>query len=85
MELKLVIGVVMFYKTDDLTTKQIHNRHRIQRPGGGDKKHEIYVAAFGGHLFYDLFVQGWGQAMAPRHPPGSATDNSSLLYNLISS
>ena len=27
---------------------------------GGAKKHEIYVAAFGGHLFYDLFVQGWG-------------------------
>ena len=26
----------------------------------GAKKHEIYVAAFGGHLFYDLFVQGWG-------------------------
>ena len=27
---------------------------------GGAKKHEIYVATFGGHLFYDLFVQGWG-------------------------
>ena len=26
--------------------------------GGGGKKHEIYVAAFGGHLFYDLFLQG---------------------------
>ena len=39
---------------------------------GGVKKHEIYVAAFGGHLFYDFFVQGWG-AMAPSTPPGSAT------------
>ena len=41
---------------------------------GGGKKHEIYVAAFGGHLFYDLFVQGWG-GMAPSVPPGSATSH----------
>ena len=42
--------------------------------GWGDKKHEIYVAAFGSHLFYDLFLQGWGEgAWPPRHPPGSAT------------
>ena len=40
---------------------------------GRGKKHEIYVAAFGGHLFYDLFVQGWGGALAPSAPPGSAT------------
>ena len=40
--------------------------------GWGGKKHEIYVAAFGGHPFYDLFVQGWG-AMAPSAPHGSAT------------
>ena len=38
------------------------------RVGGGTKKHEIYVAAFGGHLFYDLFVQGRG-GMAPSAPP----------------
>ena len=25
---------------------------------GGGKKQEIYVAACGGHLFYDLFLQG---------------------------
>ena len=47
-------------------------QHQIQQPGGGGgggKKHEIYVAAFGGHLFYDLFVQGWGGgAMAPSAP-----------------
>ena len=47
-------------------------QHRIQWQGRGTKKHEIYVAAFGSHLFYDLFVQGWG-AMAPLVPPGSAT------------
>ena len=35
----------------------------------GAEKHEIYVAAFGGHIFYDLFSQG---PLAP--PPGSATD-----------
>ena len=34
----------------------------------GAEKHEIYVATFGGHLFYDLFSQGRGEgAMAP-HP-----------------
>ena len=27
---------------------------------GGGEKHEIYVATFGGHLFYDLFLQGRG-------------------------
>ena len=43
-------------------------QHQIQRPGGGrGKKHEIYGAAFGGHLFYDLFLQGWG-GMAPSAP-----------------
>ena len=35
----------------------------------GTKKHEIYAAAFGGHLFYDLFLQGHG----PLGPPGPAT------------
>ena len=44
------------------------NQHRIQRQGRGAKKHEIYVAAFGGHLFYDLFVQGWG-GHGPSVPP----------------
>ena len=37
--------------------------YRIQRPGGGGKKHEIYVAAYSGHLFYDLFYRAGG-AMA---------------------
>ena len=36
--------------------------------GGGAKKHKIYGAAFGGHLFYDLFLQGWGGPWPPRHP-----------------
>ena len=35
---------------------------------GGGEKHEIYLAAFGGHLFYDLFVQGWEGPWPPRHP-----------------
>ena len=42
----------------------------------GGEKHEIYVAAFGGHLFYDLFSQGWGGAWPPRPPLGSATEVS---------
>ena len=42
--------------------------------GRGGKKHEIYVAAFGGHLFYDLFVQGWGRGHGSLGTlPGSAT------------
>ena len=31
------------------------------------------MAAFGGHLFYDLFVQGSGGGHGPSAPPGSAT------------
>ena len=34
----------------------------------------IYAAEFGGHLFYDLFVQGWGGHGSLGNPPGSATD-----------
>ena len=41
--------------------------------GGGGEKHEIYMAAFGGHLFYDLFSVGQGSAMTPSPLPGSAT------------
>ena len=35
----------------------------IMRSSGrvrGGRKHEIYAATFGGHLFYNLFLQGWG-------------------------
>ena len=46
----------------------ISEQHRIQRPCRGAKKHEIYVATCGGHLFYDLFVQDWVGAWPPRHP-----------------
>ena len=36
----------------------------------GGKKHEIYVATFGGHLFYDLyFYRAGGGGMAPSAPP----------------
>ena len=42
--------------------------------GGGGKKHEIYVAALGSHLFHDLFLQGWwGEGAWSPRPPGSAT------------
>ena len=52
-------------------TKSPQIQHRIQWLA---KKHEIYVAAFGSHLFYDLFLQGLGGAMAPSAPPESATE-----------
>ena len=42
------------------------------RGGGGGKKHEIYATAFGGHLFYDLFLQGRGGHVPLPPPPGSA-------------
>ena len=45
----------------------LHSIGSSDRVGGGGKKHEIYMAAFGGHLFYDLFVQGWG-GMGPSAP-----------------
>ena len=38
------------------------------RVRGGAEKHEIYAAAFGGHLFYDLFLQGQG-GNGPLAPP----------------
>ena len=33
------------------------------------EKHEIYTVTFGGHHFYDLFLQGGGGPWPPRHPP----------------
>ena len=39
------------------------------RVRGGAEKHEIYVAAFGGHLFYNLFLWGReGGGMVPSAP-----------------
>ena len=38
------------------------------RVRGGAEKHEIYAAAFGGHLFYDLFLQGQGGPWPPWPP-----------------
>ena len=52
-------------------------QQRIQWPGvcergrGAEKheKHEIYVVEFGGHIFYDLFLQNrGGGASAPMDP-----------------
>ena len=39
------------------------------RVRGGAEKHEIYVAAFVSHLFYDLFSQGRGGGHGPLGPP----------------
>ena len=38
----------------------ISEQHRIQRPCRGAKKHEIYVATCGGHLFLWLICTGLG-------------------------
>ena len=47
--------------------------------GGGGKKHEIYAVAFGGHLFYGLFLQSRGYG--PLAPPlGSATGFIIIVY-----
>ena len=43
-------------------------------------KHEIYAAAFSGHLFYDLYLQGRGDH-AP--PPRSATGIFPINLNLL--
>ena len=43
---------------------------------GGGKKHEIYVAALGDHLFYDLFSRS---PLAPE----SATDVYRLSQNMM--
>ena len=43
----------------------------------GRKKHEIYVAAFGSHLFMTYFYRaGGGVGMAPWISPGSITVNN---------
>ena len=42
--------------------------------GGAVEKHEIYVTAFNGHLFYYLFSQGVGGTWSLVPPLGSATD-----------
>ena len=51
--------------------------YRIRRPGGGGRggeKHEIYMAAFGSLLFYDLFFTRPRGGMPPS-PPGSTTED----------
>ena len=47
------------------------------------EKHEIYAAAFGGHLFHDLFSQGQG-GHGPLDPsPGSVTEAVVLTRHYI--
>ena len=65
---------------------QINSRSAIPNPvadpaarsGGGGKNHEIYAAAFSGHPFYDLFLQGRGP-WPPCPSPGSATETTMLF------
>ena len=55
------------------------------RVKGGGEKHEIYVAAFGGHLFNDLFSQGRGGGMAPSASPDPLLIiNTEKLFIVIS-
>ena len=43
--------------------------------------HEIYAAAFGGHLFMTYFYSaGGGGQWPPWPPPGSTTDYSHCQY-----
>ena len=64
--------------TASSSMRMLKGQHRIQRLGRGGKKHEIYVATFGGHLFYDLFLQGGGGHGPLGTPPGSATEGIRL-------
>ena len=59
-----------------MVTKTIINAINSSASNGwvGGEKHEIYAAAFSGHLFYNLFFTGpGGGGMAPSVLPGSAT------------
>ena len=64
------IGLVFFSHGTAKTRLAIwsfSSRSRGRVRGGGEK-HEIYMAAFGGHLFYDLFSQGREGGMPPSAP-----------------
>ena len=50
--------------------------------GGSAEKHEIYTAAFGGHIFYDLFLHDRG-GHGPLAPPGSATDVNICSFKIF--
>ena len=54
-----------FDPTKSMILNSSGSRGRVR---GGAEKHEIYVAAFGSHLFYDLFLQGQGGPWPPRPP-----------------
>ena len=41
-------------------TSDVYSSGSSGRVRGGGEKHEIYVAAFGGHLFYDFIFTGPG-------------------------
>ena len=53
------------------------------RVRGGGKKNEIYAADFGGHLFYDLFLQGWGVRHGPLGINGSDTEKKCVTWSRL--
>ena len=53
----------------DSSRQGCHGSGSSGRVRGGGEKHEIYEAAFGSHLFYDLFSQDQERDMAPSPPP----------------
>ena len=64
---------------------QMNRSHWVADPAagfGGGKKHEIYVATFGGHLFYDLFLQAGEGGMTLLASAGSATVTQFDLSNM---
>ena len=59
-----------------LVSPEANHQHRIQWQGREGQ--ETWNLCGHSHLFYDLFVQGWGGPWPPRHrPPGSATESLS--------
>ena len=56
-------------------------QYRIQWSGGVGKKHEIYVATYDSHLFYELFLHDKG-GMAPLSPLDPLLLSTSQKKNL---
>ena len=49
---------------------------------GGGERNEIYEAAFGGHLFYDLFLYGGAGGHGPIGSPGFATELTLIVSEI---
>ena len=53
------------------------------RERGRGEVHEIYVTAFGAHLFFDLFLHGRGGGHGPSAPTASATEIIIVKLTLV--